>query len=149
MVMTASDPDIALDSMVCFDLYSASRALTAVYRRLLAQYQLTYPQYLVLVILWRTPQPTIKELAERLRLDYGTLSPLLRRMEHAGLLTRTRHSSDERIVTISATDTGAALQEHEPHIRAVIYEATGLTGPQIAALQQALRTIAETSPKFQ
>lgn len=149
MVTTASDPDIALDSMVCFDLYSASRALTAVYRRLLAQYQLTYPQYLVLVILWRTPQPTIKELAERLRLDYGTLSPLLRRMEHAGLLTRTRHSSDERIVTISATDTGAALQEHEPHIRAVIYEATGLTAPQIAALQQALRTIAETSPKFQ
>ncbi len=140
---------IRLDLMVCFDLYSASRALTAVYRRLLAQYQLTYPQYLVLVILWRTPQPTIKELAERLRLDYGTLTPLLRRMEHAGLLTRTRHSSDERIVTITATDTGAALQEHEPHIRAVIHEATGLTAPQIAALQHAMRTIAETSPKFQ
>ena len=134
--------------MVCFDLYAASRALTAVYRSLLAEYNLTYPQYLVLVVLWHTPQPTIKELADRLRLDYGTLSPLLRRMESAGLLTRSRRSVDERIVTITATEAGAALREHEAHIRSVSEEATGLTGSQLSVLQGLVRTITSTSQAY-
>ncbi|MBO1766651.1 MarR family transcriptional regulator [Allobranchiibius sp. GilTou38] len=142
-------PDPALESMVCFDLYAASRAVTAVYRRLLSQYHLTYPQYLVLIVLWRTAQPTIGELAEAVRLDYGTLTPLLRRMERAGLVTRSRRSRDERIVTVSVTEAGAALQEQEPHIRAVITEATGLASEEMAALQQTLRTIAATSGRFQ
>ena len=87
-----------LTELLCFDIYAASRAVTAVYRQVLAELHLTYPQYLVLVVLWREQSCTIKELGDALQLDYGTLTPLLRRMESNGLLTRQRRGDDERSV---------------------------------------------------
>src|SRR4051812_33183077 len=90
-----------LDELLCFDLYAVSRAVTAAYRPILGELGLTYPQYLVLVVLWAREQVPIKELAAALRLDHATLTPLLRRMADAGLLARTRSTTDERSVTVS------------------------------------------------
>ncbi|MFG6501837.1 MarR family winged helix-turn-helix transcriptional regulator [Microbacterium sp. P05] len=100
----------AVDDMVCFALYSASRATTQAYRRVLEPWGLTYPQYLVLVTLWSDGIRTIGELGETLALDSGTLSPLVRRLERSGLVARARRLDDERVVEVSLTDDGAALR---------------------------------------
>lgn len=99
-----------IDEMVCFSLYAASRATTQAYRRVLAPWKLTYPQYLVLVALWTRGPQTVSELGGELLLDSGTLSPLLRRLEKADLLTRGRRDDDERIVEIALTARGEALR---------------------------------------
>src|SRR5687768_2321767 len=91
---------LALDQQVCFALYSASRAITAAYRPLLAPLGLTYPQYLVMLALWERSPRTVRALGETLHLESGTLSPLLKRMEANGLITRTRSADDERQVLI-------------------------------------------------
>ncbi len=96
--------------MLCFSLYSASRATTQAYRRLLEPWDLTYPQYLVLVELWELGPRTVRELGADMALDSGTLSPLLRRMADAGLVARSRDRADGRVVTISLTDRGEALR---------------------------------------
>lgn len=131
----------ALEPMLCFDLYAASRSLTTVYRTLLAEQGLTYPQYLVLIVLWTDRRCTVKDLAAALRLDYGTLTPLLRRMETAGLLTRTRRADDERSVAVELTDHGDALRVHQPRIQQAVVAATGLRTEQVQSLQQVLRTV--------
>ncbi|MGI5178032.1 MarR family winged helix-turn-helix transcriptional regulator [Dactylosporangium sp. CA-152071] len=102
---------LALDQQVCFALYTASRAVTARYRPLLDELGITYPQYLVLLVLWEQDQRTVKEIGAALRLDSSTLSPLLKRLEAAGLVTRARRADDERSVTIQLTAAGAALRE--------------------------------------
>ncbi|MGV2904091.1 MarR family winged helix-turn-helix transcriptional regulator, partial [Microbacterium sp. AGC62] len=94
------------DEMVCFSLYSASRATTQAYRTLLAPWGLTYPQYLVLAALWLEGEQTISSLGAVMRLDSGTLSPLVRRLEQAGLVTRVRGEADERVVTVQLTERG-------------------------------------------
>ena len=132
---------VGLEDRLCLALYTASRAMTARYRVALEEFGLTYPQYLVLVVLWHGHALTIKDLATRLRLDHGTLTPLLRRMERAGLLTRSRNTADERTVTVTATEEGLALREHEVRIQSAIRSATGLGGAQIADLQTALRSM--------
>ena len=104
------DP-LALDRQLCFSLYTASRALTGLYREILADLELTYPQYLVMLVLWERGTLPVKELGLALSLDSGTLSPLLRRMEGAGLLTRRRGPEDERIVHVSVTEEGSRLRE--------------------------------------
>jgi MarR family transcriptional regulator, organic hydroperoxide resistance regulator len=101
----------AFDQMVCFSLYSASRATTQAYRRLLAPWGLTYPQYLVLVALWTEGPRTVGELGDDLMLDSGTLSPLLRRLEKQGVLTRTRRAGDERVVEVALTARGEELRD--------------------------------------
>jgi DNA-binding MarR family transcriptional regulator len=100
----------AVDEMVCFALYSASRATTQAYRRVLEPWGLTYPQYLVLVTLWSEGDRTVGELGRALELDSGTLSPLLRRLERAGIVTRTRRAGDERVVDVALTDLGRDLR---------------------------------------
>ena len=100
----------ATDEMVCFALYAASRATTQAYRALLAPWGLTYPQYLVLVTLWLDGEQTVSSLGERLQLDSGTLSPLLRRMEQNDLIVRERRSPDERVVSIAVTERGRRLR---------------------------------------
>ncbi|MFJ6652632.1 MarR family winged helix-turn-helix transcriptional regulator [Microbacterium sp. NPDC091313] len=99
-----------IDDMVCFALYSASRATTAAYRQVLAPFSLTYPQYLVLVTLWTEGTQSVRAIGDRLDLDSGTLSPLLRRMESRGLVRRIRRTDDERVVDIELTDRGTALR---------------------------------------
>ncbi|RUP85210.1 MarR family transcriptional regulator [Glutamicibacter protophormiae] len=104
-------PDLRLDTQLCFALYSASRKVTSAYREPLSKMGLTYPQYLVLLVLWEQDERTVNQLGEALILDSGTLSPLLRRMENAGFVTRRRSEQDERSVIVSLTDTGRALEE--------------------------------------
>ncbi|WP_417514069.1 MarR family winged helix-turn-helix transcriptional regulator [Marinobacter sp.] len=108
------DDLLALDNQICFSLYAANRAITARYRPLLAELELTYPQYLVMLVLWeraRTGQATrVSDLGARLRLDSGTLTPLLKRLALRGLILRERGVDDERVVTISLTGHGADLK---------------------------------------
>ncbi|MET7441478.1 MarR family transcriptional regulator, partial [Streptomyces sp. NPDC005568] len=94
---------LLLDDQLCFALYAAQRALTAAYRPLLEDLGLTYPQYLVMLVLWERGETTVKDLAGALRLDYGTVSPLLKRLESAGLLRRERSARDERSVLVAPT----------------------------------------------
>lgn len=134
------------DEMVCFSLYAASRATTQAYRELLEPHGLTYAQYLVLVVLWTEGERSVRELGEALQLDSGTLSPMLRRMETAGLVERRRTSSDERVVTVSATARGAALQDELAHVPACVFAGTGIGSAQearalIGTLQELTRTL--------
>ncbi len=104
-----SPSPLRLDRQLCFALYAASRAMTQAYAPILAPLGLTYPQYLVMLVLWENDGPTVSELGARLDLDSGTLTPLLKRMEAAGLLTRARDEEDERVVRARLTSKGRAL----------------------------------------
>src|SRR5215208_2846205 len=104
-------PSVALDDQLCFALYAASRAVTARYRPMLDVLGLTYPQYLVMMLLWESDHQTVGQLGSRLALDSGTLSPLLKRLTAAGLVTRHRRVEDERSVSIALTDEGLALRD--------------------------------------
>lgn len=105
-----------LEKQLCFVLYEASRATIDIYRSLLEELGITYPQYLVLLILWERGTCSVKEIGQVLHLDSGTLSPLLKRLEAAGLITRQRRTNDERVVDISLTGTGYALRERAASI---------------------------------
>jgi DNA-binding MarR family transcriptional regulator len=107
---------LKLDNQLCFSIYAASRAITRAYRPILDRYGLTYPQYLVLLILWETDGLSVNEIGGRLYLDSGTLTPLLKRMESAGYIERRRGKEDERTVEIHLTQRGLALQEEAIHI---------------------------------
>ncbi|MDF2441831.1 MAG: MarR family transcriptional regulator, organic hydroperoxide resistance regulator [Subtercola sp.] len=132
-----------LDDQICFALYNASRALTARYRVLLEPLGLTYPQYLALLVLWERGPSTVAHLSERLMLDSGTLSPLLRRLEAAGLVLRSRLPSDERSVLVSLTADGEALRAGTAGIQEQICGATGLGLPEIQALRDQVAEVAE------
>ena len=105
-----SDLPARLDDQLCFALYAASGAMTRLYREPLAKLGLTYPQYLVMLVLWEQDGLSVNAIGERLHLDSGTLTPMLKRMEAAGLVTRTRSADDERRVDIRVTDRGRALR---------------------------------------
>src|ERR1700689_846568 len=107
-----------LTDQLCFALYAASRAITSQYRPVLDPLGLTYPQYLVLLVLWERGQVPVKELGDALYLDYGTLSPLLKRLEARGLLRRERSAADERSVLITLTADGTALRDRASSIPA-------------------------------
>jgi DNA-binding MarR family transcriptional regulator len=130
-----------LAELFCFDLYAASRAVTALYRPLLADLGLTYPQYLVMVVLWRERSRTIKQLGEALQLDYGTLTPLLRRLAANGLITRERRADDERSVLVRLTPAGTALRRRAQRIPRIVQCASGLDTDRIATLQATLREL--------
>ena len=108
--------DLQLDKQICFSLYSASNAITRMYRPLLAKLDLTYLQYMVMIVLWERNTLNVKELGEYLRLDSGTLTPLLKRLENKQLVARKRSSIDERVRQISLTKSGAALQQQAKSI---------------------------------
>lgn len=107
---------LQLEEQLCFALYSASRALTRAYQPLLQPLGLTYPQYLVMLVLWEGKALSVSELGERLALDSGTLTPLLKRLETSGLLERRRAAEDERVLRVSLTRRGAALRERAEQI---------------------------------
>ncbi len=132
---------ISLSTMLCFDLYSASRALTSVYRELLDPVGLTYPQYLVLVVLWTHGDQTVRQVVDRLHLDYGTMSPLLKRLEARGLVTRRRRADDERSVEVVLTDEGRALQDRLAHVPGAVGAAFGLDDDELATLARLLGTV--------
>lgn len=133
--------DLELDRQVCFALYSASRATTATYRTMLDGLGLTYPQYLVLLVLWEHDGVGVRDIGERLELDSGTLSPLLKRLESLGLIERSRLTGDERRVAIHLTESGSALRERATDIPAAIAEATGLPKRELAQLRDVLNRV--------
>ena len=102
---------LKLENQICFPLYAASRLVTKLYQPILNQWDITYPQYLVFLLLWEKDQRTVSELGECLLLESNTLTPLLKRMESKGYVTRTRSTTDERSVQISLTDKGKALKQ--------------------------------------
>lgn len=130
-----------VEEMVCFDLYAASRAMTGLYRPLLDPLGLTYPQYLVLLSLPEEGSCTVGELAERLDLDHGTTSPLLRRMETAGLLVRRRAAHDERVVEVGLTPAGRATRARLDDVQCAVQDAVGMRAADLADLQDSLKTL--------
>lgn len=133
----------ALSEQLCFDLYAASRAVTAAYRPVLSGLGLTYPQYLVLVVLWEEGSCTVRHISDALRLDHGTLTPLLRRMELAGLVARRRDNADERFVVVSLTAKGDELRRHATRIHCDMKDALGLDEAEFTALQRTLRLLTD------
>jgi DNA-binding MarR family transcriptional regulator len=121
MKRARSQETLKLENQLCFALYEASRATIDIYRPLLEELGITYPQYLVLLILWEKGRCSVKEIGMLLHLDSGTLSPLLKRLETAGLILRQRRSADERIVDISLTDKGRALKQRAASIPEKFY----------------------------
>ncbi|MCT2086680.1 MarR family transcriptional regulator [Microbacterium enclense] len=116
----------AVDSLVCFALYAASRTTTQAYRVLLDPWDLTYPQYLALVTLWNDGDQTVSGLGEALQLDSGTLSPMLARMESAGYVRRERRTDDERVVTVSLTERGREMHDELAHVPRCIAVGSGI-----------------------
>ncbi len=134
---------LQLDNQLCFALYSASLAMTKLYKPLLTPLGLTYPQYLVMLLLWEHGGLSVSELGERLYLDSGTLTPLLKRMEVAGLLERKRSSLDERRVDIRLTRVGRKLKAGAARVSACVIRASACPVPELVSLTrqvQALRT---------
>ena len=143
MTATLPPPSVALDDQLCFALYAASRAVTARYRPMLDELGLTYPQYLVMMLLWEQDHQTVGQLGARLSLDSGTLSPLLKRLTAAGLVTRHRRVEDERSVSIALTDTGRALQEKSIRISEQMIGAIGFDASEFDDLKRRLRLLTE------
>ncbi|MFJ3618030.1 MarR family winged helix-turn-helix transcriptional regulator [Streptomyces iakyrus] len=143
MTNEESDGSPRLDDQLCFALYAAQRAVTAAYRPLLDELGLTYPQYLVLLALWERGETPVKELAAALRLDYGTVSPLLKRLEAAGLVRRERSARDERSVLVAVTGRGEELRERAGLVPGALVAATGLDGTEAGRLRAELWRLAE------
>ncbi|GAA2310597.1 MarR family transcriptional regulator [Streptomyces hawaiiensis] len=143
MTNEESDGSPLLDDQLCFALYAAQRAVTAAYRPLLDELGLTYPQYLVLLALWERGETTVKELAAALRLDYGTVSPLLKRLESAGLVRRERSARDERSVLVAVTGRGRELRERAGRVPGALLTATGLEAAEAGRLRKELWLLAE------
>lgn len=137
--MTTRTPDTG--DMLCFALYSASHAMTRLYRPLLAPLGLTYPQYLVLVSLWAQDGQSVRELGEELALESNTLTPLLKRMEESGLITRARSSEDERVVQVSLTEKGSVLRTEAEKVTACVFEASGLSLDELSRLRNEVRAL--------
>ena len=134
---------LRLEHQVCFALHSASRAFGGVYREALRDLDLTYPQYLAMLTLWEHGDLPVKRIGELLRLDSGTLSPLLKRLEAAGLVTRSRSTRDERSVIVRLTGTGSALREQAQCVPRTIAAVTGLDPAELQALQGMLQRLTE------
>ena len=135
------DPALLLDNQLCFSLYSASLAMTKLYKPLLDALALTYPQYLVMLVLWESDGPTVSAMGERLSLDSGTLTPLLKRMESAGWLTRQRSSEDERRVHVWLTPAGHQLQSQAAHIPGCVLAQSGLSLADLIGLNQQIKKL--------
>jgi MarR family transcriptional regulator, organic hydroperoxide resistance regulator len=155
---------LKLENQLCFMLYSASRKMTAAYRPLLSELDITYPQYLVLMVLWEyfditgindlVPEPVeskregmkVGALSLKLQLDNGTLTPLLKRMEQQGLLVRKRDEQDERVVRINLTESGIALRERACKIPEKLLCESGLTGDELKGIYSELSGVLKKIP---
>jgi DNA-binding MarR family transcriptional regulator len=135
--MTTVDP-LALDRQVCFALATANRSVIAVYRPVLEAIGLTHPQYLVMLALWERSPRTVRDLGDALLLEPATLSPLLKRLEAAGLLTRTRSAKDDRALDIELTAEGRALRSQAERVPGTIVERLGLSVAELEEMRDAL-----------
>jgi DNA-binding MarR family transcriptional regulator len=135
-----ADP-LALDRQVCFALAVASREVIALYRPVLEPLGLTHPQYLVMLALWERDERSLRDLADTLALDPGTLSPLLKRLEAAGLIDRQRHPSDERLLAVTLTAAGRRLRRRAERVPPQIVARLGLPLSALEDLNRALRRV--------
>ncbi len=135
------DEALQLDNQLCFALYSASLAMTKLYKPLLVRLDLTYPQYLVMLTLWEQDGQSVSAIGERLFLDSGTLTPLLKRLEAAGLVERVRSAQDERRVQVSLTPAGRKLKLRARPIPGCILDASQCSLPEVAALTRQLQAL--------
>ncbi|MBU0746595.1 MAG: MarR family transcriptional regulator [Gammaproteobacteria bacterium] len=138
---TPSPAALQLDNQVCFALYSASLAMTKLYKPLLDAIGLTYPQYLVMLVLWERDGLTVSDLGERLFLDSGTLTPLLKRLEAQGHIARLRDVEDERRVRITLTAEGRALRDRAEVIPQCVLQSSQCSLPELAALTGQLKNL--------
>jgi MarR family transcriptional regulator, organic hydroperoxide resistance regulator len=147
-VSPSSQEVLQLDNQLCFALYSASLAMTKLYQPLLAQLGLTYPQYLVMLVLWEQDDVAVSDIGQRLGLNSGTLTPLLKRLAQQGMLSRERDVQDERRVRVRLSAAGQALREQAAQIPGCILQATQCSLGEVQALAaqvRALRTTIQTT----
>ena len=137
------DEALKLHRQLCFALYSATHAVTRSYRAILAAAGLTYPQYLVVLALMEQPSMTSGDLARALKLDPGTLTPLLKRLAAAGLISRQRRTQDERVVDIRLTDRGWALHDTLCHAKQAVEERTSFDGKELDQLRSMLHVLTD------
>ena len=130
-----------LDDLLCFLVYSTGFAFNRVYRKPLERLGLTYPQYLVMVVLWAKDAQTVGQIGERLSLDTGTLTPLLKRLEALGMVARERSPDDERRVIVKLTNKGRKLREEAGEVNRCIAEAVGMSEDEIALLMNRMREL--------
>ena len=134
----AADFPLLLDNQLCFAVYSTAHAFNRVYKPLLDRLGLTYPQYLVMLVLWEQDGVSVKDIGERLFLDSGTLTPLLKRMEAAGLIKRTRSTEDERQVMIALTPQGQSLREKARAVPQAILASSACSVGELSAMKKEL-----------
>ena len=132
---------MAVDDMLCFAAYSANLAFNRFYKPLLDRMGLTYPQYLAMALLWRDDGQTVGQLGERLFLESNTLTPLIKRLEAAGLVTRTRDKADERVVRVSLTEAGRALAVEAACLPQSVQNATEMTPETMMGLRDGLKVL--------
>jgi len=138
--------DLLLDRQLCFALHAASRAVVREYTPLLGDLGLTYPQYVTMMALWQDPERphTVGELGDAVQMDSGTLTPLLKRLERDGLVTRTRDQADERRVNVKLTDAGSALRDRAASIPRAMAKRFGMPLEEIRALKAQLERLTST-----
>ncbi|WP_296510811.1 MarR family transcriptional regulator [Rhodoferax sp.] len=141
--LSANDAALRLDNQLCFALYSTSLAMTKLYKPMLEELQLTYPQYLVMMVLWEQDGMSVSALGERLYLDSGTLTPLLKRMEQAGLLSRQRSTADERRVEVFLSPKGRTLKVQATRIPACVLAAADCPLDELIGLTQQVQALRE------
>lgn len=137
----AKDAPLLLDQQLCFALYSANLAMNKLYRQLLTQLDITYPQYLVMLVLWERDDVTVSDIGERLFLDSATLTPLLKRLEAAGLLNRQRSRKDERQVIVTLTEQGRALRTKAESIPDAVFCASACDSDTLTSLKTGLESL--------
>lgn len=140
--MDSPDDLLALDNQLCFALVTAARNVVGIYRPILEPLGLTHPQYLVMLALWERSPQALGELAADLAMEPATLSPLVKRLEAQGLVTRGRRANDERVLEIGLTDAGRRLRERALEVPARVMAAVGMTVDEVAALRDALAPFA-------
>ena len=141
--ITTPEPMLQLDNQLCFALYSTSLAMTKVYKPLLDELGLTYPQYLAMLVLWERDGLMVSQLGERLYLDSGTLTPLLKRLEASGHISRIRDVEDERRVYVTLTSSGRKLKTRAAKIPGCILSASQCSIPELMALTSQVQALRE------
>jgi len=144
MVETTQDP-LALENQVCYALALAARGVIGSYREVLSPLNLTHPQYLVMLALWQEEPQSNRSLARALRLDPGTLSPLLKRLERAGYIRKSRDPADERTLAVQLTPSGRALRDRAINVPAIMIRRLGLQGHDLSALNDILHGLIDAA----
>lgn len=148
-VANSSQDGLRLNEQICFPLYALSRSITQLYQPYLKELELTYPQYLIMMFLWERPQASVSELCKALLLDTGTLTPLLKRMEQKGLLSRQRDTADERKVWIRLTQEGTRLREKAKTIPPKMFCEFGMEITEFLQLREQLyQLLHKINPQF-